>query len=119
MHYWEEFFTYICATLDQPRAEVEARILSKLKVMVKSILRLFENEFHLPGATSITGWDVIFDKDLNPWMMEINPKPDMRMEMSHMSHFKIPLVSEAVDLSLRLAKGEEPPQTYGSFVYLN
>ena len=115
MRHWDEFLEYISTVLNEPKDIVHEKIIKKLKDMVAAVLPLFPSSEHLPGATSLSGWDVIFDQHLNPWMMEINGKPDMQTSTSAISLFKIPLWSQAMELGLKIANRNTPPDFLGDW----
>ena len=113
MRFWNEYVDDLLIQFPSySREELENMIFERMKNGVKTILETIPKEYHLDGATALMGWDIIFDSELNPWLMEINNRPDMRAYLSDLSATKIQLVSAALELLFLQNMNEEMPEEF-------
>jgi len=61
---------------------------------------------------AFTGWDVILDNQLNPWIMEFNSRPDMREQLTKIADMNKQIVTTALELKLMAQMNQELPQNY-------
>ena len=55
-------------------------------------------------------WAVIFDRDLHPWLLEINNSFDLRPDTEKIGRYRIALVAEALDVAYRSdVRTDTPP----------
>ena len=113
MRFWNE---YVDDLLNQypsySREELENTIFERMKITVRQALETIPKEYHLNNAVGLMGWDYILDSELNPWLMEINNRPDMRAYLSDLSATKIQLVSAALELLFLQNMNEEMPEEF-------
>lgn len=76
--------------------------------MVAAILPVNVRLNHDVKGLSLQAWDVAFDKDLHPWLMEINNS--FQLIHTHIDKYVVPMVGQALDLAFREdVRGRNPP----------
>lgn len=95
---WDDYLEYLEGRF--PGRDVREEIYSGCDEMVASVIPLLPlTDTALNGlGSSLSGWDVILDRDLNPWLMEVNRYPDWRVNISAISEFKFLLWAQYLDL---------------------
>ena len=65
------------------------------------------------NAVGLMGWDYILDSELNPWLMEINSRPDMLVNSSKpAAASKVQLFTTALELMFIQNTKEEMPNEF-------
>jgi len=111
MH-WSEYMAYLSQDTGIDEAELQNILWERIKVMIREVLSLFPKIN--PPAFSLGGWDVIFDENLHPWLMEINRLPDWNPTKTGISGTKKIVVKDAFDF-LASVDGSNLPAKFKSW----
>ena len=114
MRFWNEYVDDLMTQYPlYSREELENTIFERMKITVRQALETIPKEYHLNNAVGLMGWDYILDSELNPWLMEINSGPDMKVNISPVgSSSKVQLFTTALELMFIQNTKEEMPNEF-------
>ena len=116
MRIWSEYVDDLLIQYPSySREELEHTIFERMKITVRQALETIPKQYHLNNAAGLMAWDMILDSELNPWLMEINMRPDMRINLSTVaSTGNVQLFTTALELMfIQNAKEEMPDEFHG------
>jgi hypothetical protein len=109
-----EWMTYLDDIAMNTGMDVELlkqMLFDRLHQMVKEVLELFPRVE--TRAFSLSGWDIVFDENLHPWVMEINRQPDMNPFKTSHSQYKHAMLHSLLDLVTYYAPDQLPTEHLG------
>ena len=80
--------------------------------MIYTITSKLVEGFKGSQMIAFTGWDVILDNQLNPWIMEFNARPDMREQLTKIADMNKQIVTTGLELKLMNQMNQELPKNY-------
>ena len=113
MRFWNEYVDDLMTQYPlYSREELENTIFERMKITVRQALETIPKEYHLNNAVGLMGWDYILDSELNPWLMEINSRPDMVIYSEPGASCKVQLFTTALELMFIQNTNEEMPNEF-------
>ena len=80
--------------------------------MIRSTLELLPAEQQWRHSSAFTGWDIILDKLMNPWIMEVNKQPDMLTSVSSISQRNPQVINTALELVMLGTMNKKLPKSF-------
>jgi len=114
MRIWSEYVDDLLIQYPSySREELEHTIFERMKITVRQALETIPKQYHLNNAAGLMGWDYIFDSELNPWLMEINSRPDMLVNVSPVAATcHVQLFTTALELMFIQNTNKEMPDEF-------
>ena len=108
VHVWDDHMEYmqsIHPEIPNIRAVLEQKLIDMAAVILPIVTEMKHNKKHI----AMSAWDVGFDRDLHPWLLEMNNAFDM--SHSRLKDCIYPLAGQAIALGMRDdVRGPNPPR---------